>query len=329
MLLVWTKFIICAAVIFYAGSKLTKYGDIIAEKTGLSRAWIGVVLLAVITSLPELANAISAVSFAKIPDLAFGDLLGACMINMFTLAMLDIVWGLRGRDSVFIGTKRSNIISCLFGIILLLMTAIALSLTRQFYDLSFLGISLYSFMILGIYLLALHALRGYRTGEIVAEKQYEHISRSQTGAYFLASAAAVVAAGCWLPFIGNEIVGAMGWSSTFVAVLFIAIATTLPELTVSIAALRLGEAAMSVGNLVGSNLFNVSIIFAADVFFRGGSLFSAVSPNMVYAALSGALLMGVALLALERRILNRFPSLTIIMLYILSLFFLFQMGLLT
>jgi cation:H+ antiporter len=328
-LMVWLKFIICAAIIFFAGSKLTRYGDVIAEKTGLSHAWIGVVLLAIITSLPELANGVSAAAFVKIPDLAFGDLLGACMVNMFTLAMLDIIWWLRGRESIFIGTKKSNIISTLFGVIILLTTSFALSLSRQIFDFSFFGISIYSFLILGIYFLTLRALRGHRTGEIVAEKEYEHISNFQTYFYFIILAGIVVAAGSWLPFIGNEIVSVMGWGKTFVAVLFIGIATTLPELTVSFSALRLGEVAMSIGNLVGSNIFNIAIIFMVDVFYQPASLFSAVSQSMIYAALSGALLMGIALVALERRIINRIPSLVIVLFYLLSLFLLFKAGVLS
>jgi len=329
MVIVWLKFLICAAIILFAGSRLTKYGDVIAEKTGLSHAWIGVVLLATITSLPELANGVSAAALARVPDLAFGDLLGACMINMFTLAMLDMIWWLRGRESVFVGTKRSNIISTLFGIILLLTTSLALLFSFQLFDFSVLGVSIYSFLIFGIYLLGIRALRGYRTGEIVAEKEYGHISDSRAYFCFLIMALVVVAAGSWLPFIGSEIVKVMGWGETFVAVLFIAIATTLPELTVSLSALRMGQAAMSVGNLVGSNFFNVSIIFLVDVFYQPASLFSSVSQNMVYAALFGALLMGIALVALERRIVNRIPSIIIILLYLFSLFFLFHTGILS
>jgi len=327
--MVWLKFIICAAIIFFAGSKLTKYGDVIAEKTGLSHAWIGVVLLATITSLPELANGISAAAWAKIPDLAFGDLLGACMINMFTLAMLDIIWWLRGRESIFIGTKRSNIISTSFGMLILLATGFALVLSGQGFDFSIFGISLYSFLILAIYLFALRVLRGHRAGEITTKKEYEHISNSRVYGRFIGLAIIVVAAGSWLPFIGNEIVMVMGWGRTFVAVLFIAIATTLPEFTVSLSALRLGKASMSIGNLVGSNIFNVAIIFLVDVFYRPASLFSAVSQQMIYAALSGALLMGIALVALERRIINRIPSLIIVLFYLLSLFLLFQAGVLS
>ena len=73
----WIGFIICTAVIVYSGTKLSKYGDIIAEKTGLGRAWVGLVLMASVTSLPELITGISSVSFANVPDIAVGDVLGS------------------------------------------------------------------------------------------------------------------------------------------------------------------------------------------------------------------------------------------------------------
>ena len=77
MILLWTGFIICTGLIIYSGAKLSRYGDIIAEKTGLGRAWIGLVLMASVTSLPELVTGISAVTFAGVPNIAIGDVLGS------------------------------------------------------------------------------------------------------------------------------------------------------------------------------------------------------------------------------------------------------------
>lgn len=327
MFSVWLKFIICAAIIFFAGSRLTKYGDAIAEKTGLCRAWIGLVLLAAITSLPELANGISAAAIARIPDLAVGDLLGACMINMFTLALLDmLLWVFRG-ESIFIKPKESNILTSLFGIVLLLFTAFSLALSLYLFDFQVFGISIFTFIIFIIYLLAQKYLYMHSRAEASEGKElYPNISGFQTYFYFSLSALAVITAGSWLPFIGSEIVSVMGWGKTFVAVLFLGLATTLPEMTVSISALRLGAIGMSVGNLIGSNIFNIAVLFVVDIFYQPGSLLSAVSPNMIYAALFGALLLGITYLSLKNQIGNRIPSLIIILLYLFSLFFLFQAG---
>ncbi|MFC1540707.1 sodium:calcium antiporter [Candidatus Margulisiibacteriota bacterium] len=330
MVLVWLKFLICAVIILFAGSRLTKYADAIAEKTGLCKVWLGIALIAVITSLPELANGISAVAIARAPDLAVGDILGACMINMFTLAILDLVFWLRRRQSIFVAAKESNVLSARYGVKLLVFTAFALALSRYLFDFSILGISIYSFIILAIYLLAQKKLYVHSKEAVKEEIQlYKNLSGARIYFFFLIAAAAVIAAGSWLPFIGNEIVSVMGWGETFVAVLFLALATTLPEMTVSISALRLGAVGMGIGNLIGSNVFNVMIIFIADACWRSGSLLAVVSPNMIYAALSGALLMGLAYYILKKQVDNGLPSLLIVLLYIFSLFFLYQTGMLS
>ena len=77
-----------AVVIVYAGTKLSRYGDDIADLTGLGRLWIGVVLMAAATSLPELFTTVSA-AWIDAPDLAAGDLLGAGMANMLTMGLID------------------------------------------------------------------------------------------------------------------------------------------------------------------------------------------------------------------------------------------------
>ena len=88
----WLGFLICTAVIVYSGIRLSKYGDIIAEKTGLGRMWIGVVLMASVTSLPELVTGISSVTYAGVPNIAIGDVLGSCVFNMLILAFLDAIY---------------------------------------------------------------------------------------------------------------------------------------------------------------------------------------------------------------------------------------------
>lgn len=79
-------FITCAAVIVYSGSKLSFYGDKIANLTGMGKAWIGLILMASVTSLPELITGISSVAIVKAPNLAAGDILAvACLICSFFL----------------------------------------------------------------------------------------------------------------------------------------------------------------------------------------------------------------------------------------------------
>ncbi|HET6786929.1 MAG TPA: sodium:calcium antiporter, partial [Aquabacterium sp.] len=66
---IWTQFLLCIVMIGVAGVRLIRYGDAIASLTGLSRSWIGVILIATVTSLPELVTGLSAVTIAHSPDL--------------------------------------------------------------------------------------------------------------------------------------------------------------------------------------------------------------------------------------------------------------------
>ena len=119
----WAGFFVCTSVILYSGAKLAKYGDIIAEKTGLGRTWIGVVLMASVTSLPELVTGISSVTFAGVPDIAVGDVLGSCVFNMLILACLDL---LSRPMPIYTKAQQGHIIGAGFGILLLSIVAAGL-----------------------------------------------------------------------------------------------------------------------------------------------------------------------------------------------------------
>jgi cation:H+ antiporter len=326
--MVWIKFLICAGIILLAGIRLTHYADIIEEKTGLGKAWVGLVLLATITSLPELANGISAVTVVGVPDLAVGDLLGACMMNMFTLALLDLSQLFTGRQTIFVKPAKRNILASIFALGLLLFAALSIFLSGHGIDFSVFGFSMYTLIIILIYFVAQKMI--YKE-----EKQENNIIPGRTPSKmplgwvvfrFLLLGLIVVAAGSWLPFIGSEIIGVMGWGKTFVGVLFLGLATTMPEMTVSFSALRMGAVSMSKGNLFGSNIFNLGLLFLVDIFYRKGSLLANVSSNMIFAALFGALLVAIAYLAMMNRGQRKRAAVSLIIVYFASLFILFRLG---
>ena len=90
--MVWLELLVCSALILVSGSLLTRYGDMLAEKTGMGRTWIGLILLATVTSLPELATGVSAVTVADAPDLAVGDVLGSCVFNLMLIGLVDLFY---------------------------------------------------------------------------------------------------------------------------------------------------------------------------------------------------------------------------------------------
>jgi len=125
-----------------------------------------------------------------------------------------------------------------------------------------------------------------------------HCHCARPSVRFAVAASVVVGAGLWLPFAAVDLANTMGWNRSFVGSLFVAMATTLPELAVTLSALRLGALDMAIGNLLGSNLFNVTIVAVDDFFYRPGVLLSDVSLVHAVTASSAIVMTGLALVGL-------------------------------
>jgi cation:H+ antiporter len=299
----WFKFVVCAAVIGYAGSRLSRYGDVIAEKTGLGGTWIGLVLLATVTSLPELVTGISAVALAHVANIAVGNVLGACVFNLVMIVLLDF---LHRQESVFTRASHGHILSAGFGIILLGFVAFNLALSDRWGGLALGHVGIYSPLIALIYAFALRTVFQYEArqrAEFAREmvERYPGVSLRTAAMGYAAASAGVVVAAVYLPFVGAELARVMGWHGTFVGTLFIALATTLPELSVTVAALRLGALDMAIGNLFGSNLFNLVVLAVDDLFFLDGPILSHVSRLHLSSAISASMMAAVAIVGLLYR----------------------------
>lgn len=294
--MVWIEFAVCLAIIVTAGSRLAKYGDIIAEKTGLGRVWIGVVLLAAVTSLPELANGISAVTFVGKPDLALGDLFGSNLINLVIIAIIDLVHR-QGRPVLhYLGT--GIVLSTVLSLGLIAAAATSLFLSQNLLTVAIFGrVGLYSVVLFVMYLAAQYMIfrfqqrksEGERVSGVTPVVSVE--SARQVIIFFVVAALATVGAGIWLASIGSRISQQTGLSAGFVGTLFLAFCTSAPEIVVSIAAVRLGAMEMAVGNMVGSNLFNMGfIIFVVDLFYAPGLVFQGVDTVHIVTALFAILM---------------------------------------
>jgi cation:H+ antiporter len=149
---------------------------------------------------------------------------------------------------------------------------------------------------------------------------------------YLSAASVIVAAGVWLPFVGLELAEAMGWRTTFVGTLFIAGVTTLPELVVTVSALRLGVVDMAIGNLLGSNLFDVLVLAIDDLFYTDGPLLSSVSPAHAISAFAAVIMSGIFIVALLYRPETRlrgtigWVSLALLAVYLLSTYAIYLHG---
>jgi cation:H+ antiporter len=332
MMLLWIGFIVCTTAIFYSGIRLSKYGDIIAEKTGLGRTLIGVVLMASVTSLPELVTGISSVTYAGVPDIAVGDVLGSCVFNMLILAFLDIACR---PMSIYAKAHYGHILSAGFGILLLSMIVSSLFLKEYISPLGWIGP--YSLLFVVIFFVAMRLIYFYEkrriavfTKQMAIELRYKDISTKTTIVNYGINALIVIVAATFLPKIGEGIAESTGLGQTFVGNIFIAISTSLPEIVVSIAAVKIDAVNLAIGNLFGSNIFNIFILALDDVFFIKGPILSFVSPHHIISALSAIAMTTIAIIGLTYRLEKRplllaWDSIGIIMVYILNMLLLYTL----
>ncbi|MEW6691336.1 MAG: sodium:calcium antiporter [Pseudomonadota bacterium] len=326
--MIWLAFGLCALVIGVAGYQLSRYGDRIAELTGLSRGWIGLVLVATATSLPELFTGVSAVALADVPNIAVGNILGATVMNLLLIVLLDFF---HRKAPVFTLVSHGHILGAGFAVMMLGLVGFNILLAQQGPQLTLGHVGIYTPVIVLLYLVSLRVVFLYEKGHNHAEPQPPGDGVTLRGAVlrFMLAALVVVTAALVLPFLAEDIAREMGWARGFVGTLFVALVTTLPEIAVTVAALRLGALDLAIGNLFGSILFNLAILAIDDLFFLEGPLFSHVDPMHAVSALSAVMMTGVAIVGLLYRPATRlfktvgWVSLTLFSLYMLNAYVIF------
>ncbi|HUV44839.1 MAG TPA: hypothetical protein VMW13_08425 [Dehalococcoidales bacterium] len=301
--LVWLKFILSLVIILFAGTKLARYGDALAEKTRLGHIWIGLLLLAFITSVPELATGISAVALVKIPDLAIGTIMGSCIFNVLIVALLDIIYR---QAPILSKVSPNHIMSVVMGILLVALAAVSIFFGERISGLVLGWIGIPSILAIVVYLIGVRwTLRSAREGQVasppVANTRYSHITMREVWLKFTLAGLAVIGSGIWLAFIGEEIAATTGLGASFVGTLFLAISTSMPELALTIAAVRLGAIDMAVADVLGANMINIAKIFLIDIFYTDGSILSSVSKAHITSAVVAIVMSIVVLIALRFR----------------------------
>ncbi|NCS65527.1 MAG: cation transporter [Hydrogenophilales bacterium CG03_land_8_20_14_0_80_62_28] len=333
-IIIWLSLLACLTVIGVEGVKLSRYGDIIAEKSGMSRSWVGLILLATVTSLPELVTGLSAVTVARVPDIAVGDIMGSCVFNLLIIVLLDFLYR---KESVYTRARQGNVLAAGYGIALIGFAGFNLLLYRAGAIPSIGHVGLYTPVILLLYLLAMRSLYRYekaQVSEYVEDRVEIHpdVSLKQAVQGYALASVAVMAAGIWLPFIARDMAAVMAWQQSFVGTLFVAAVTSAPEVVVTVAALRMGVADLAIGNLFGSNLFNIAILAIDDLAYLPGPLLADVSLTHATSAFSAMMMSGLAVVGLVLRPASRvlrtvsWISLLLLVIYLLNTWFFYLYG---
>ncbi len=306
----WAAFVVCLLFILYTGARLSRYGDIIARRTGLGGIWIGLVLLAAVTSLPELITGLSAIVVVGEPDLAVGAALGSCIYNLVIIAILDFIYR---EGTIYTGIRQGHSLSAGFGVVLLGAVASAIFVQQHFQPIGIGFVGPYSIAAPVIYLIAMRAVFFYerRNNDIQPDATAgmtptpgsvtKPLSLSQIYARFTFNAVILVMAATTLPVIGEALALTMGWDETFVGTIFLAFVTSVPEMVITVQAVRLGAVDLAIGGILGSNLFDLVILAVEDFAYLDGPILAAASGEHLFTAIAALTMTGIALVGLCSR----------------------------
>ena len=297
MTLALAVFTAAGLLLVVAGTVQTRAADAIAELTGLGRLWVGSLLLAAATSMPELATDVSAVRLGA-PDLAAGDLFGSSLANMLILAALGYV---SVGTPVFRAATPVHAVTACLAIILNAAGGIFVLTAAEWtgWPIGIESILLGVVFVVGMRVVYTH--RGAGEAGAVRPERGSWAPAAPAILRFGLATLVVVAAAPAFAWSAKRIAGLTGLGTTFVGTWLVGLATSLPELVTAVAAVRLGAVDLAVGNLFGSNAFNMVVFVAMDAAHPGGSIFAVLDPVHALTALLAVVLMALGLAAIVLR----------------------------
>ncbi len=291
-----------AIVVWQAGRRLTHYADAISNATGIGHAVIGIVLLAGVTSLPEIGVTATA-SLAGNAELAINNLFGSIALQVAVLALVDFYIGKRVLTAII----PDPVVILLSSLNVLLISAAAAAMVIG--DVSIFGVGAWAWGALFAYLACVRILsrtqgsrpwlaaEGGRVDRGLIEEEGEDTgnpSRGETLRIILyktaAAAVVILIAGFIVAKSGEAIAEQTGLGSSFVGFVLIAIATSLPELSTVLSAARRGHFTMAISDILGTNLINVAMIFLVDLLDSGGPVLDRLGSFPVFGALLAVVL---------------------------------------
>lgn len=300
-------FVLAALAIVAAGARMSAVADRLADRTGWGEAVFGGIFLAAATSLPDFAATLTAAA-DRHPELAISNMMGSVAVNLAFLGVADIVY--RKANLEHAAASSSNMSQAALMIALLSIPMIAMLSP----EITFFGIHPATIVLFPAYLFGFHLVRRAHTDpmwtpkatrQTVTDRPDMRVRRGETlfGLWlFFGLLAIVVTVAGWALMKSAETVATQTiLSETQVGTFFTALFTSLPELVVAIAAVRQGALTLAVGNILGTNCFNVIVIATADIVYRDGSIYHAVSAQPVLWGLLSILMAAVLILGFLRR----------------------------
>ena len=326
--MVWLLFLVSSVVVVLAATKLAEYADIIAVRTKLGGLVVGTIFLAGATSLPELIASISSFS-AGVPNLAAGNFFGSNMTNIALLALVDLF---NRQAPLLRSVAVSHSLTAALATLLMLVAVLSL-VAGPTPVIGWVGLD--SLLIIALYFIGIWVMQretqtdGASSAVMEPGEGFPTLRRGVIG--FVLAAAVLMAIVPQLVRASTGIAEITGLGTGFVGTALLSLVTSLPELVAVIAAVRLGSFDLAVGNLLGSNVFNMLGLAVADFFLLDGAFLNVIDPGFILVGLLGILLTNMALIGNLARVERKFlffelDSLAILVVYLAGLFLLYQRG---
>ncbi len=291
--MIYVLYLVVAALVTFMSIKASEYVDMLDKTTSLSGAFLGGILLSAVTSLPELFTSISSTLMLDQPGLCIGNILGS---NLFNYAML----------SFFILTAVAKFAKCdlskihfIVAVSVVAMGGLILCNKYGFLAFDIGNVSVTSVLIILLYVLTVWIM--YKMGgtsETEDDGEPVTLPRKQILTRFTLVSVGIVVFSVILTYITDELSVRLNLGKTVAGALFLGVATSLPETASTFTLFKIKNYDIAVGNIVGSCLFNFTILSVADFFYRGGGIYTIADTstmNLIIFASVASVLAGVML----------------------------------
>ena len=319
--MVWIKFLVSAAAISFAALKLARYADVVALRTKLGGMFVGTLILGFATSLTEILITVNAVTRGY-PSLAVGNLLGANMVHMLVLAILDVLHN--NRRLLRKAAARHGLTGSLTTTMISLVVFFILVNLPYEVSIGQMTLGLDSLILIAFFVFAMLLLQKQSQIQVL-QPQVQEIppdfpSLRTSILWLLGAAAVLMLATPYLVDSSVEIANLTGLGITFIGSTLVAIVTSFPELVSTISAARIGADDMAIGNLFGATMVNMAVLGLADFFYTEGRFIATVDPSFLIVGMLGLIMTLMALIGnlarLERKVLFiEADSLVILLVY--------------
>ena len=279
MLFIIAQYLLLAFVVIYATSKLSYYIDELDKKTHISGALIGGVLLATITSMPEFITSITSTVALDEPSLAFGTVFGSNIFNIVILAVADLIF-LSHMFFNKVKTQRTTNALVILMYIIFMIPLMLSGFTGLDYGSFTLNILL-TFNVISLFIVIVYFFSIKAMGEDETEQSEEgsNLTYKKIAIMFVLWAAVVVASSYFVTIVADNLGEELNLSKSFAGAIFLGVATSLPELTAVMTLMKLKNYEAALGNIIGSNVFNMTIISVVDILYIKEDIFNELVNN--------------------------------------------------